>query len=93
MKSKVLSRKTWHEVIDDEQAYVLADYGVRNIILTCVATFCDPGVDNYEAYCRKIVNKARIPDEFSYNEVLSILDDYLRIRWEEYKNGKDSAAD
>lgn len=87
MKDKVLSRKTWHEVIDDEQAYVLADYGVRNIILTCVSAACEPGVDNYDAFCRKIVNKARIPDEFSYNEVLKILDDYLRSRWEEYNNG------
>lgn len=84
---KVLSRKTWHEVVNDEQAYVLADYGVRNIILNCVAAACEPGVDNYEAFCRKIVNKARVPDEFSYNEVLKILDDYLRIRWEEYNNG------
>ena len=86
---KVLSRKTWHEVIDDEQAYVLADYGVKYIIKQCVAESTIADAKDYETFCRKMIVKTWIPDEFSFNDLVKILDDYLRSRWEEVINGQN----
>lgn len=89
---EVLTRKTWHEMIDDEEAFVLASYGVQYLIKRCIV-YPRLIVENYEAFCKEIIYREAIPDEFSYNDILRILHDYLYDRWEEYKNGKGSAAD
>ena len=89
---EVLTRKTWHEMIDDEDDFVLASYGVKYLIDKCIVS---PGlnVEDYQTFCRMSIFRGAIPDEFSYNDMLRILYDYLQNRWEEYKNGKDSTAD
>lgn len=89
---EVLTRKTWHEMIDDEDDFVLASYGVKYLIEKCILS---PrlNTEDYETFCRGIIYRGAIPDEFSYNDILRILHDYLHDRWEEYINGKDSAAD
>lgn len=89
---EVLTRKTWHEMIDDEEAFVLASYGVKYLIERCIG-FPGLNADDYETFSRLSINRWEIPDEFSYNDILRILHDYLHDRWEEYINGKDSAAD
>ena len=90
---KVLSRKTWHEVIDDEEAYVLADLGVWYLIRECLLgddSLEHSGFEHleFDDYCHWIIDREAIPDEFSYNQIKKILDEYLHRRWEEY-NGQN----
>ena len=91
MTEKLISRKAWHETIDDEMDYALVNLGAETLIKTCV----NPGdppyeITDYEKFCRCIIMKAGLPDEFSYNDTVKILHDYLKDRWEKYNGQSES---
>ncbi len=93
MTKRLIDRQTWHEEITDEMDWVLVDLGAWKLVEDCIS-LCDPSLCeayriNFNEYCHAIINTEHFPDEFSFNQVLTILNKYLQGRWEEYKNGKN----
>lgn len=88
MTEQVITRKDWHEVIDDEMDYVLVQLGAKKLVENCVYPF-EPTktVNSFEDYCGEVIMRSGIPDEFSYNQIVMILHSYLQDRWEVYRNG------
>lgn len=91
MEKRIIDRKTWHEVITDEMDWVLVDLAAWKLVEDCVS-LDDPvphelfSID-FNEYCHAIINTEHFPDEFSFNQVVAILKNYLQDRWEEFKNG------
>lgn len=87
MTETYITRKTWHECIDDEKDFTLINLGAWELIKECV-DLDDPQtiepIMDFDIFCRHIIFKAALPDEFCYNDIVVILNDYLRRRWEEY---------
>ena len=94
MTEDIITRKVWHEVLDDELDFVLVKLGGKQLVTDCVYPF-EPtmNVNTFEDYCREIIMRNGIPDELSYNQILTILHSYLQSRWEVYKNGKSGITD
>lgn len=93
MSERIIDRKTWHEVITDEMDWVLVDMGAWKLVEDCVYLSdpepCEAYKTNFNEYCHKILFSEHFPDELSFNQVAAILDNYLRKRWEDYKNGSN----
>ena len=97
MKQRIIDRKTWHEVITDEMDWVLVELGACKLLDDCVSLY-DPRIGgsyskedisvletNFNEYCHQIISPEHFPDELSFNQVITILNNYLQGRWEEFK--------
>lgn len=88
--NRIISRKMWHEVIDDELDYELVNLGAELLASSCVDERANEQyyrkADHFEEFCRRVIDRTVIPDNMSYNQVLTVLDVYLHERWEEYNH-------
>ena len=91
MAQRIIDRKIWHEVITANIDWVLVDMAAWKLVEICVAPDDPEPIEflktNFIEYCHAIINTEHFPDEFSFNQVVAILKNYLQDRWENYKNG------
>lgn len=89
MIQRIIDRKTWHEVITDEMDWELVEQGAWKLVDDCVDPYdpepCEAYKTNYNEYCHAIIRSEHFPDELSFRQVVTILNSYLQLRWEEYK--------